>query len=161
MAQFSDIIAVGVAQFVGKMQNINYSSLGEGYNGKYQNAPLKLFKFPAYNRNSLHKFGGPNTILFEVRPQFKRIDAEAPALYCNFRSRSSGANGLSYARFFTVDAELNALAALEVWACSGTVALKEAEKQALRQKRQAERHGVVSSIVLNQLNLIVTVINHR
>uniref|UniRef100_A0A915EEE9 TLDc domain-containing protein n=1 Tax=Ditylenchus dipsaci TaxID=166011 RepID=A0A915EEE9_9BILA len=149
-------------------QNVNkqwtklYSSVSQGISinrfeancFNYKGATVAIFKLTNEDiyaiaadqewRHSVKKFGGPNSILFQLHPLFKRIDAESPAIYCNFKTRSSTPLGLTFGRGqFSLDGDMANLFDMEVWGCAGGGALEEQQKQKLWLKRQAEKNSTV------------------
>ena len=93
-------------------------------------------------RHSCKPFGGPNSMLFKFAPNFQRIDPTQPALYCNFKNRSSKL-GLSCGRHLSIDEGFSNVEQIEVWGCAGTEVLDEQRKMKMRHKLQAERNAKV------------------
>ncbi|KAF7630906.1 hypothetical protein Mgra_00008827 [Meloidogyne graminicola] len=95
-------------------------------------------------RNSCKPYGGPHCVLFKFFPEFKRIDMTSPALYCNFKNRSSKL-GLYFGTFseFSIDGDFNCVQQIEVWGCAGIEVLSDQKKIKYRQKMQTERNAKV------------------
>uniref|UniRef100_A0A914L002 TLDc domain-containing protein n=1 Tax=Meloidogyne incognita TaxID=6306 RepID=A0A914L002_MELIC len=95
-------------------------------------------------RHSCKSFGGPQCVLFKFFPEFKRIDLPSPALYCNFKHRTSKL-GLYFGNFsqFSINGDFNNVQQIEVWGCAGIEALSDQNKTKCRQKMQTERNAKV------------------
>uniref|UniRef100_A0A914NNI7 TLDc domain-containing protein n=1 Tax=Meloidogyne incognita TaxID=6306 RepID=A0A914NNI7_MELIC len=95
-------------------------------------------------RHSCKSFGGPQCVLFKFSPEFKRIDLPSPALYCNFKHRTSKL-GLYFGNFsqFSINGDFNNVQQIEVWGCAGIEALSDQNKTKCRQKMQTERNAKV------------------
>lgn len=95
-------------------------------------------------RHSCKSFGGPHCVLFKFSPEFRRIDMPSPALYCNFKNRTSKL-GLYFGNYsqFSIDGDFNNIQQTEVWGCAGIEALSDQNKMKSRQKMQTERNARV------------------
>lgn len=102
-------------------------------------------------RHSVNKFGDSNSVLIQFRPVFKRYDVASPAIYCNFKNRSSP-YGINYGQFLKIDGELNNVEEIEVWGCASPETLLEQQKQKKRQMNQAERNAKVFFLMLFKVN---------
>lgn len=85
-------------------------------------------------------------MFYQFYPKFDRFEHPPPAIYCNFRNRSSKF-GISYGRISLVNESLSNVQRMEVWGCAGTEVLQEQSKQKCRQKQQAERNAKVMDYI--------------
>lgn len=98
-----------------------------------------------FSRHLDKKFGGPNTVLVQILPAFKRYDANGPPIYCNFKLKMSPF-GIMFGTGdeFKVDEEMSNVAAIEVWGCAGSETFQKQKSQKLWLQKEAEKKNKVS-----------------
>ncbi|KAH7708703.1 Protein Y39A3CL.4 c [Aphelenchoides avenae] len=92
------------------------------------------------------KFGGPNTVLVQILPAFKRYDANGPPIYCNFKLKMSPF-GIMFGTGdeFKVDEEMSNVAAIEVWGCAGSETFQKQKSQKLWLQKEAEKKNKMAA----------------
>lgn len=98
-----------------------------------------------FSRHLDKKFGGPNTVLVQIIPTFKRYDSNGPPIYCNFKLKMSPF-GIMFGTGdeFKVDEEMSNVSAIEVWGCAGSETFQKQKSQKLWLQKEAEKKNKVS-----------------
>ncbi|ETN71235.1 hypothetical protein NECAME_00924 [Necator americanus] len=92
-------------------------------------------------RHGSSRFGGSDTMLFQLAPKLDRWEASA-SIYCNFKIRSAGF-GLSFKEVMKIDKDMSNIESIEVWGCAASNALEDQQKLRMWQNQQAEKNRKV------------------
>ncbi|KAK6739583.1 hypothetical protein RB195_008217 [Necator americanus] len=92
-------------------------------------------------RHGSSRFGGSDTMLFQLAPKLDRWEASA-SIYCNFKIRSAGF-GLSFKDVMKIDKDMSNIESIEVWGCAASNALEDQQKLRMWQNQQAEKNRKV------------------